>query len=1398
MVWKHGWLMVAFVAVACAPSGQSRRAEPESPATADAREWVPEAGAGEALERVLAAEAFGATPNDLSIASGGRVGSIFPQELLSIDVRVKVDDAGRARTTRRAIWRVLSDSPNQTETEQWSPWRQERPQVRARVISAAGKERWLDVSTIVEEKGSGEGVMLSDVHKLQVPLPGVRRGSVVEYESVVVATRAPLEGLGVSGRWWLSALIPLRHQRFSVEVPEASPLAMHVVGVPKPEVKRVNGTKRIDLAVKELDFKPFLLSRDELHATRPSFSWSTVTGWSEVASTYAPLLNEGLADPFDLAGLDVKLKAAPSVEAKTQLAMRWLSERVRYTAVHLGKGALTPTKPSAVLARGYGDCKDLSVLLTSVLRRSGVDADVALVSTNFDRPLDEIAGVEAFNHAIVAVKVPGQQKPLWVDPTAPEFPVGTVPESVRDQRALIVKTRGGLVATPTRAETTSRILETLTYEFAPFGVGAGKLAAEYFGEAEAIMRAQSKACDAAAAHTLAEPTMGNVFGASTFEATLARCKPGDGPVLISATAPRAESLDTGDQSVTVKFPSMIAGLLLDRDIIGEAPDSDERTPEQLEEARKRQLETWGRTEAEFERVTKSLDSALTVERVYRVRLPSHFVVTHLPPRREQAMGPARWTEEVRQVTPGEAEVRFRFDSTKVDWSADDVAAFRAAYWKRFGEPMPSLKFTFEPARLLAENHGPEAMTLARKLLEQQPSDAVTRARYARLLLNTGLGDLAHVEAERAFRDAPNEAFVLTVRGDTARSNPHGLRYAAPFDRAIAVESFSRAHALLPTHTWITGALVRTLRTNADGSLETRWTPDVARAASLLEEQVAQNRAGDDDLTTLVDLYVRARRRDDLVRLFEKSKALRDQTEPANVALRDGVTSTPAQTLQRLARINDPKARFGQLALVIGTYAQFRRHADAIALLDGYDPGSMEQQFKALQVFRQVLKPVPDRVDVSTPEAGAKSVLAIIANAGSESEAGQRLAQLASKAATAEFDGAASVFRFARVPSMKDTTFSYEYLFHRGQCAVATAGGVARVKCVVPESRALTVTSYWSRSGSGWKLESLGKPSQLASSAWAARERQPAEAAMWIDWTLDEMQARQANDGHTGHPATVALLKNTWTRARREDPAALTFAAASTFFFFTDVMADAPQDAVEAFRQGLTSLSGSSRRDATRVLVSVLSARRQPGKAVEVLRPLAESENEPELWQRLASLEVSAGNDAAADELVRTALQRSPDDASWRVHQGFMLLEQGRWKDALEVLRRLRAEKSDAVNVQNNLLWAVVMAGVVDEAAEREAMALASSKEANTANLSTAAHVLMERGRLDEAADLLTRRLLRNDADVDDAQWLARGRLLQLLGFTEEAKKAYARIDRHSRELVAASKRYATASTQASR
>jgi tetratricopeptide (TPR) repeat protein len=1401
MIVRGKWLVLAAAsfAVGCAQQGASRRAAETPEVEEAAGGWVPAAGADLALERVWSAGPFAAAPTDLALASGGRVGTAFSSEILVHESSVSVDEKGLARRVERSVWRVLSDSPDQTLTVSWAPWRQARPTVRARVISENGAERWLDASSVVEAQGSPEGLQLSDRKQLQVPLPGARRGVVVEYETVIVDTRPSIEGLGVSDRWTLWSPQPIRHQRHVVEVAGDVPLSIHVVGVPTPKILGANGRQRVTLEVPELRFKPFALSKAEQEAQRPVFAWSTVPSWAEVANRYGPLLAPALSDAVTAEGLDEKLRAASSVEAKAQAINRWIADHVRYTAVHLGEGAFVPTKPSAVVSRGYGDCKDLSVLLVALARRAGLEAEVALVAHDSVVPLDATPGIEAFNHAIVAVKVPGRAQRLWIDPTAPQFPVGTLPEGVRDQRALVARAGGALVPTPTRAETSARIAETIFYELAPFGEGEGRLTAEYFGEAEGIMRARAKKCDAEAAKDLASHAMTTVFADSQFTASVSACKPGDGPLTLTATAAKVDRLDTGDHSVRALFPSRIADLLLSKSLLGEAPESDERTPEQRLEDQRRLQERFGLSEEDFENMPKALDSAVVIDRIFKVRLPSRFVVTNLPPRRSIAMGPASWTEEMVEPRPGEVEVRFHFEASKVDWTAAEVKAFRAAFWKRFQEPVPTLTFRFGPSKLLDDEKAADAVSLARKWLAERPTDAITRARYARMLLTLGLGDLAKVEAERAWKDAPNEPLVLLVRGDTTRADEHGVLYRAGYDRSASLAAFTKAHTLIPEHGWATDALVRTLRISSDGQLESRWTPEIAEAARLLEQLVDQNRADDDDLGALTDIYLKARKRDALKRLFERSKALREDQQPVMQTMRDAVNGTSTQTLQRIARINDQDQRLEQLLMAVSSFAHLHRYADAVALLDGFKPGpGQETQFQGVQLLKQMLRPVPVRTDVSNPEAAARTLLSALVNAGSVVEASRSLSRLASKTGAEELDGTANVFRYTPMPPLKDSTFSYEYLFHRGACAVSGKGSIARVKCTVPELRSLSVTTYWSKDGSTWKLESLGRPSTLATRAWTTRTTAPAEAALWVDWVLDDMQARQATKGHAGVGAAYTILRNVWSRARRDDPKALAFAASTTFFMFGDVTEGAPEEALETFRQGLSTLSGNSRREGTYLLASGFRRRGQPGKAAELIRPLAESENEPEVWRMLSSTELEAGNTAAATSLVQKALEASPQDVEWRTHQGYVLLEQGRWAEAMEVLKTLRAEKGDAVNVQNNLLWAMALAGAVDDAAEREAALLAGEK-ASVFHLSTSAHVMMERGRLTTAARLISRRIQAlDDEAADDAQWLARGRLLHLLGFTEASRKALAHIDPKSRALLLAARRLAPGAPQASR
>lgn len=1374
-------LTAAVLLGGCATS-QPVAAPPQSVGTPSSpgAPWVPGPDAAQALDAVWAAAPFKASPATLAKASGGVVARVHQSETLLHEHTVKLSADGRSEDLDRSVWRIFSDGPDFTLTFSWAPWHQARPQVRARVITPDGQETWLDPASIVEGELAWDDLMLSDVRRLTFPLPNARRGAVVELEVHRTTTRPLLDGGGTSESFALWNAFPLRKLRFSLEAPVGTPLQYEAVGIERPVVTRQGDTQRLAFEVGELPFKPFGLTRPQLQESMPRFGFSTASSWEEVARRYRPLLNDAFSDAPDFGSLVGQVRARATTKEKVQTVVRWVGNRVRYTAVHLGDGAIVPTRPSVVLQRGYGDCKDLSVLVASALRQAGVPAEVALAHAAGPAPRDSLPGLESFNHMIVVVPDAGGQR-LWVDATAPEYGPGLLPPGVRDQKALIIaEGTTGLSPTTSRADTHLAVDERYELALAPFGAGKGTFSSTRTGAGDGAARARTHTCDGKSAHDLAYAPVAQVFGDVPFTATVTGCELADeAPFTVRATIEQTD-LDTGDRDATVGLPARpLLTVVLPDWLFGQRPGAAQASPEQKAERARQLMDETGYREEDLEHRAFSLDSKVHVSRTYRVSLPPHFTVGTLPGDRTLPLGPGTWSEHFTRPDAGTVEARFTFDVTQVDWSQAEVEAFRAAVWARFDESLLKLVAVFEPVKLLEDKRPGEALAHARAWLTETPGDAITRARVARLLLNLGLAELARKELDRAMKDGPDEPLVLMVCGDLARRDASGVPYAVPFDRARAISCLTQAHARLPDHSWPVLVLADLLRRNEQGELE-RWNPDVERAAKLLEELVEKHRAVDAAAETLGEIYMHAARSEALKRLFEREQG-RKPPQGALAVVSDTITVGVDGLLARLERENNPRTQLMNLVVAYSTYGELARYDDARALLTRFHPPvGLTNEFAALQAMNDGARPVPDTVDVKTPEAAARTVVGIFATAQSPTDAARRLKALASRSGARELDGTTHSFDAVRLPSLR-ASFPLVQLFHRGTCVTAGAEGTFRVRCEQADNRDFALTTYWVTEGGTLKLESLGSPGQLGTRAWEASEKGDLpRAALWVGWAGDEASARQANRG--------ALLRDAWAQTKHDDAAGVRFAAALAHVIYDDLAAQAPAAVFTALETGRAKLSGSLKRRADSTLAGLYSAKKNPRRALEVLRPLAAAENEPGLWLWLAQLELHAGQPKEALKLIDEKLRDDPDSVEWRQEKATALLSLNRASEAFDVLKKLRSDKGSTVDVRNNLLWAQYMAQKLDDEAEREATAMADDK-ARDAALHTAAMVMLERGRVNEAADYGNRRFQDLDGKMDDAQWAYRARLLQVLGYDDEAKAAWAKVSADDAELTELKRRF---------
>jgi tetratricopeptide (TPR) repeat protein len=178
--------------------------------------------------------------------------------------------------------------------------------------------------------------------------------------------------------------------------------------------------------------------------------------------------------------------------------------------------------------------------------------------------------------------------------------------------------------------------------------------------------------------------------------------------------------------------------------------------------------------------------------------------------------------------------------------------------------------------------------------------------------------------------------------------------------------------------------------------------------------------------------------------------------------------------------------------------------------------------------------------------------------------------------------------------------------------------------------------------------------------------------------------------------------------------------------------------------------------------------------LKVIEPLAKSENEQWLWRRLASLESKGKGIEQATQRISSALKKDPSSTEWRDLKAMVDLRAGRYDEAIKTLEALQRDKSEGVDVRNNLIWARLMAGKLDEQTERETIRL-TNERSSEATLHTAAMVLLERGRVLEAANFGERRQLGLGDELDEPQWLFRGRLLNLLGFPELGREALNKV-----------------------
>ncbi|MBC2845112.1 DUF3857 domain-containing transglutaminase family protein [Winogradskyella flava] len=141
-------------------------------------------------------------------------------------------------------------------------------------------------------------------------------------------------------------------------------------------------------------------------------TWGAVVDWA------LKIYKDDLKLSSSLKAKIEQLKNSSEIEGERILAtLKFVQDDIRYLGLESGIGAYKPFSPNQVLEQRFGDCKDKSWLMVTMLRQMGIEAYPVLISSVYGESLDQfLPSPNAFDHVVVNV-VDSKNNSLFYDPT---------------------------------------------------------------------------------------------------------------------------------------------------------------------------------------------------------------------------------------------------------------------------------------------------------------------------------------------------------------------------------------------------------------------------------------------------------------------------------------------------------------------------------------------------------------------------------------------------------------------------------------------------------------------------------------------------------------------------------------------------------------------------------------------------------------------------------------------------------------------------------------------------------------------------------------------------------------------------------------------------------------------
>jgi transglutaminase-like putative cysteine protease len=273
-----------------------------------------------------------------------------------------------------------------------------------------------DIQVIQREQGL-ESNLYDGTKTAIVNLKDVRVGDIVEY-SYTIKGYNPVHSGHISRTFDNDSYQSIEKSFKRITLPADHKIILKTLGegVEQPEIKTKGSMvdyswTKTKVIAKEYDYQaPSSYNQNRLVMMSDYESWQDVRAWAKELFTLKAgeqeKIEKEIAPQFTSASdADYALKV-----------IRFVQDEVRYLGFETGINTHKPYPPAQIYEQRFGDCKDKSLLLVTLLRAKKIEAYPVLVNTSLKNEIDErLPAGNIFDHCVVQLILNGDN--IYVDPT---------------------------------------------------------------------------------------------------------------------------------------------------------------------------------------------------------------------------------------------------------------------------------------------------------------------------------------------------------------------------------------------------------------------------------------------------------------------------------------------------------------------------------------------------------------------------------------------------------------------------------------------------------------------------------------------------------------------------------------------------------------------------------------------------------------------------------------------------------------------------------------------------------------------------------------------------------------------------------------------------------------------